>query len=644
MSLKLQHVSAGGLAAKQIKVDGETKMTRYTPAASLLFPVPNATKLLAVLALVFANTNLLPGAATAQRAQPDLERNVQTRQIQTLAVVNGQEITRQQIADECMRRFGADTLKTIINKYLVVVELQRAGIQVTEQDIDREIENRGKPHGMSGERYTQTICKGRNLTLDEFRNNFIWNELALRRLAEQNLRVTPEELNKRMDFEFGPRVQIRQIVLDSMQQAQKIQAQATADPANFERLAKEFSVDQVSRPMGGLTMRAVRRNGGFPELENLVFSLSKGEVSKVLPVANQFVIFKCERTFPAEKIANEQLTAIHERLVKQISNEKLNSEASKMFKRLEQETKIVNVLNDPKLRQQMPGVAAIVNGQKVLVNQVAEACITRYGAGMLDTEINRTILLQSLKRAGTAVAENDLTDEIYRAAKSNGFLRKDQTVDDAAWLKQVTNNNPDKEVFYIEDEVWPTVALKKLVSSSVQVTNEDLQKSFEANFGPRVEVLWLETNEHRKANKIYNMAEANPTPEYFGELAHTYSIDPASMNNYGVVPPIRKHGGLPKLEQEAFALRKGEMSSLIQLGDSWVILLCLGRTEPVVADLDAVRDDLAEDILEKKMRIAMARRFQSIRDNAQIDNFLKGTSQPGRSAIEANRETHTRRR
>jgi parvulin-like peptidyl-prolyl isomerase len=140
------------------------------------------------------------------------------------------------------------------------------------------------------------------------------------------------------------------------------------------------------------------------------------------------------------------------------------------------------------------------------------------------------------------------------------------------------------------------------------------------------------------------MAKANSTRDYFGELAHAYSIDPASMNNYGVVPPIRKHGGRPKLEQEAFSLKKGEISGLIQLRDSWVILLCLGRTEPVVADLDAVRDDLAEDILEKKMRIAMTRRFQSIRDNAQIDNFLKGTSQPGRAAIEANRETQTRRR
>ena len=614
-------------------VDGETKMTRYAPAVSRLLKSVFNTPLILT---AFTCLSFAPNSLTAQ--QP-AQQQIQARQIQTLAVVNGQDITRQQIADECMRRFGEATLKSIINKQLVATELAKANLQITEADIDAEIAERAKPHGWSGEKYTKTICSGRNLTLDEFRNSFIWNELALRNLASQNIKVSPKELNKRMDFEFGQRVQIRQIVFDSMQQAQKIQAQAAANPANFERLAKEFSVDQVSRPVGGLIAHAVRRNAGFPELENLVFGLKEGEVSRVLPVADKFVIFRCEQIFPAEQITAEQMPAIHERLIDQISNEKLNDEAAKLFKRLEKETKIVNVFNDSTLRRQMPGVAALVNGKKVLINQVAEQCITRFGKGMLDTEINRTILLQALKKAGRAVEENDLNSEISRAAKANGFLKKDQSVDSAAWLRFATQGKPEREMFYIEDEVWPTVALKKIVSGAVEVTPADLKKSFEANFGPRVEVLWIEANDHRKALKIWNMASANATRQYFGELAHQYSVDPASMSNYGVVPPIQRHGGRPDLEKEAFSLEPGEISKVIQQGESWITMFCIGRTDPVVTDLDAVKQDLSEDILEKKMRIAMGRAFSRLRDNAQIDNFLKGTSQPGRAYIEANRRS-----
>ena len=628
------------MVVKKTMVDGETKMTRFAPAVSLLF---KSVFTAPITFTALACLSLAPTSLMAQQPSSGAPIQTQTRQIQTLAVVNGQDITRQEIANECFRRFGEATLKSIINKQLVIVELQKAGLQITEEDIDAEIANRAKPHGWSGEHYTKTICKGRNLTLDEFRNNFIWNELALRSLASQNIKVTAAELNERMEFEFGERVQIRQIVLDSMQQAQKIQAQATADPANFERLAKEFSVDQVSRPVGGLIMHAVRRNAGFPELENLVFGLKEGEVSSVLPVADKFVIFRSEKIFPAEQIVPEQLPPIHERLVDQISNEKLNAEASKLFKRLEKETKIVNVFNNPTLKKQMPGVAAIVNGEKVLVNRVAEQCITRFGAGMLDTQINRTILLQALKKSGREVSEADLNGEINRAAKANGFLKKDQSIDGASWLKYVTQNKPDREVFYIEDEVWPTVALKTLVSGVVEVTPEDLQKSFEANFGPRVEVLWIESNDHRKALKIWNMATANKNPEYFGELAHQYSIDPASMSNYGVVPPIQRHGGRLELEKEAFSLKPGEISKVVQQGESWITMFCLGRTEPVVTDLDVVRQDLSDDILEKKMRIAMGQAFRRLRDDAQIDNFLKGTSQPGRAYIEANRRDAKRR-
>ena len=111
------------------------------------------------------------------------------------------------------------------------------------------------------------------------------------------------------------------------------------------------------------------------------------------------------------------------------------------------------------------------------------------------------------------------------------------------------------------------------------------------------------------------------------------------MSNYGVVPPIQRHGGRPDLEKEAFSLEPGEISKVIQQGESWITMFCIGRTDPVVTDLDAVKQDLSEDILEKKMRIAMGRAFSRLRDNAQIDNFLKGTSQPGRAYIEANRRS-----
>lgn len=590
-----------------------------------------------VLSATLIGLALVAQAASAQQTPQNVPVESGKQQIQTLAVVNGHQVMRNQIANECMRRFGKEVLEAMIKKMLVLSHCQKNGINITEKDVNDDIVAKAKKFGMSGERYIQTICSRRNISVDRLKNDIVWHELAIRRLAAKSIKVTPEEIQKRMDSEFGARVQVRQIVVDSHAQATKIRDQAIANPENFERLAKTFSLDLNSKSIGGL-LPPVRRNFQIPDFEEIAFSLEPGQVSEVFSLAEKFILLRCERIFPAETLSPEQTALAHERLIEELSRAKLTESARQMLQHMQNNSEVVNVMNDARLSQQMPGVAATVDGVKILKNQVGEECINRFGSEMLDTEINRTLLMQALKQSGLQVAKSDLNAEISRAAESIGHLNQDGSVNIEQWLAYVTKNDPSKEEFYIEDEVWPTVALKKLVASSVEVTPEDEAKGFEANYGPRVEVKAIVCSDHRSALRTWNMASANATSEYFGELAHQYSIEPASKANYGAVPPIQKHGGRPELEKEAFTLIQGDLSKVVQVGEHWVILFCLGRTEPVVTDFDAVKEELGKMILEKKMRLAMSDRFQGLRADAQIDNFLAGTSQPGREAVNVARE------
>ena len=611
-----------------------TKSTTNSGFTSPRFATTFATTL--VLGVALIGTALVAQAAPAQQT-PQHTPGESANQIQTLAVVNGQQITRNQIANECMRRFGKDVLEAMVKKMLVLGHCQKNGINITEKDVNDDIVAKAKKFGMSGERYIQTICSRRNISVDRLKNDIIWHELAIRRLAAKNIQVSPEEINKRMDSEFGSRVQVRQIVVDTQDQATKIRDQVIANPENFERLAKTFSLDLNSKSIGGL-LPPVRKNFQIPEFEEIAFSLEPGQVSEVFSLAEMFIILRCEQIFPAATLTPEQTAIAHERLIDEISRTKLTESARQMLQQMQKNSEVINVMNDERLSQQMPGVAATVDGAKILKNQVGEECISRFGSEMLDTEINRTLLMQALEQNGLQVSKSDLNAEISRAAESIGHLNKDGSVNIEQWLAYVTKNDPSKEEFYIEDEVWPTVALKKLVASTVEVTPEDETKGFEANYGPRVEVKAIVCSDHRSALRTWNMASANATSEYFGELARQYSIEPASKANDGLVPPIQKHGGRPELEKEAFSLNPGELSKVVQVGEHWIILFCLGRTEPVVTDFDVVKEELGKMILEKKMRLAMGTRFKGLRLDAQIDNFLAGTSQPGRDAINVARE------
>ncbi len=579
---------------------------------------------------------VLPSVLVAQNAPQQPPR----KPLEVLAVVNGQQITRQQIANECMRRFGEDVLESIVNKMLVLDQCRRNGIQITEQDVNDNIVEKAKEFGMSGERYVELICSRRHITASRFKNDIIWNELALRRLAAKHTQVSPEEIQQRLEFEFGQKVQVRQITVDAESKAQELLAAVKANPEEFGRLAKDHSIDPNSASVRGL-LPPIRRNAGLPEFENVAFSLQQGEISGIFTLGNTFVILKCERIFPSMELTDEQLAVAEKRISDELAKEKLADAATDLFKQMQETAELVNVMNDPDLTKQMPGVAAIVNGKQVLKNQVGEECISRFGANMVETEINRVMLMQSLESNNMQVTQDDVNLEIDRAAASLGYVNEDGSVDMARWLAFVTSNEPDKIDFYIEDQVWPTVALKKLVEAGVEVTDEDLKKGFEANFGPRVEVLAIVANDHRHALKVWNMASANPQAEYFGQLANQFSVEPASKANFGEVPPIQKHGGRPELEAEAFDLQVGEISKVVQVGDHWIVLYCLGRTQPRVTEFEAVRGELDSNIREKKLRLAMGKRFQSMREDAQIDNFLAGTSQTGKAAVRAAKQMQT---
>ena len=59
------------------------------------------------------------------------------------------------------------------------------------------------------------------------------------------------------------------------------------------------------------------------------------------------------------------------------------------------------------------------------------------------------------------------------------------------------------------------------------------------------------------------------------------------------------------------------------------------NTDPIKVTPNEVKDLLYRDIYEKKLRLAMAERFETMRGAAQIDNYLTGSSQQPKSQMAA---------
>ena len=554
-----------------------------------------------------------------------------TKPLKVVAQVNGENITRNQLAQACLDRYGKETLEGYLNKRLIKQACEKHQIVITEELLDKEIERMAKKFGMSVDRWLTMLQQERNIAPDQYRNEHMWINLALRQLASQEIEVTPEQLAKAFESEFGPKVKVRLIAHSNLATITELRKQALANPDEFGALAKEHSEDQASASARGL-IPPIGKHVGDASLEAEAFSLKEGDISQLVKIANQYILMKCEKRIPSTYIAPQFKADAEARLRDQIRERNLESAAGSIFQRLQAEAKIQSVYKDASLKESHPGVVAILNGQQITVRELAEECITRYGIDVLQGEINRMLLTQALTNQNKEVSQEDILSEIKRAADSRGYIDDQGNPDVQTWLEAITSKDNVTVDIYVKDAVWPTVALKQLVSDQVQITEDDLQKGFESNYGKRVEVMAIVLNTQRQANMVWDLANNNSTDYFFGQLAEQYSIEPVSRANQGKVPPIRKNGGQPVVEEEAFRLKKGELSGIVAVGGKYIIMRCTGHTVPVVESIEDVKEELIDYLSERKVHSAMNVTFDQIRQRADVINFLRPIIPAGASA------------
>jgi parvulin-like peptidyl-prolyl isomerase len=589
------------------------------------------------------STSRAPKKAAASQVRQASSQNAAQpgagQPLRVLAMVNGEEIQRNELAQECLSVYGKEVLESVLNKYLIVQYCEARQITVTQTDVNAEIERMARKFGLTTDQYLKMLKQERGIKPEQYATDIVWPMLALRRLAKDQITPSKQEVDRAIEAQYGEAIKARIIVLNDAEEARRVHQQATQNPDDFGALAKNHSKDP-SASYNGL-IQPIRRHMGHAAIEKAAFALAEGQVSPVITVSlgkdeqqtlTQYVILKCEGRLPPMKV-NPQL--VEDRVRESIVEAKLRGVAAEIFKKVQDEAQVVNVYNDPAKKAQMPGVAATINGHPITIRELSEECLARHGTEVLEGAISRRLLEQALKKRNLSVTQRDIDAEIARAAASMGQKTAEGKPDVQKWLTMVEQEQGLSIDTYLRDSVRPSVALKKLVGE-VQVTGEDLQKGYEANYGKRVRCRAIVMANQRRAQEVWEQARANPTAEAFGQLAEEHSIEASSKALQGKVPPIQRHGGQPLLEKEAFSLEPGELSGIIQLGDKFVILFCEGHTEPTRVSFNEVKQDIYNDIYEKKQRIAMAEVFNQLKDSAQIDNFLAGTTQSP-----AKRASHT---
>ena len=257
-----------------------------------------------------------------------------------IAVVNNEIITMSDLQREEAKSGGAKVdekqlLEDMINKKLQMAAAKRAGLDVTEKELNDAIADIMKRNSMDAKQFEAALAKD-GLTLEQYRAE-LREQLTLSRTFSKYVRsgIAVDEAEVRAyyernikNFSLPEEIRVRHILLkvpDNATPAQieavKAKAQAVFERAkqgeDFIRLVREVSESETAAQDGDLGY--MQRGQAIPEIEQAARSLKPGEIAGPIQCPAGFQIIRLEdvRTpvKPFEQVKDEITSKIYQQKV-----------------------------------------------------------------------------------------------------------------------------------------------------------------------------------------------------------------------------------------------------------------------------------------------------------------------------------------
>ncbi len=153
-------------------------------------------------------------------------------------VFGNQPITRQDLGEYLVCRFGAEKLPVLLNKRILDKALRERGIVVTSAEVDATLAQDLKGLAMDQSKFIKDVLGKYKKTLYEWQEDVLRPRLQMTRLVQNNVVVTPEEIQKAFDTAYGEKVECR-IIFWPLDQERKALDEYGKPARQRERVCRE---------------------------------------------------------------------------------------------------------------------------------------------------------------------------------------------------------------------------------------------------------------------------------------------------------------------------------------------------------------------------------------------------------------------
>jgi parvulin-like peptidyl-prolyl isomerase len=263
-----------------------------------------------------------------------------------VAIVNGVPISRQELGEEMIARHGKHQLDLLINRRIIHMAAQRAGITVTDAEVEEDVQEVMKlgKFRTPKEFEDHFLKKEKNCTLYEYKEDVIRPGLMMKKMADKRLQISEEEIRKEFEARYGERVQCCIVY----EQDQKVIHSIYAEIIRSDNMVKAFM--DAAKKQSNLSLATcagrvnpIGRNTTSKNVEDRAFLMQDGEISEVLGVPGGFVILMREHPVPADKDKN--LDQERATIRREIVDKKMRTEVPKLFQELKKSAQVQDFLN-----------------------------------------------------------------------------------------------------------------------------------------------------------------------------------------------------------------------------------------------------------------------------------------------------------
>ena len=271
----------------------------------------------------FAEGPTAPSPAVT--VQPAREPTVADVAPEIVATVNGQPIRRDELAAICIHFEGKAALETLIQYELIRQEAAKQGVTVSQEEAEAHIKKSVQEQldaraRMNGAKDFADWAAKNNLKPEDAARRvreeedwlrpFAVPELLARKILLKSVTVTDDDVRAEFDRLYGPKAKVLQIVLHSEAEAEDVIKKLNLG-ADFAEMARDVSVDNVSRRQGG----EIPPIGRGSPLGDAAFNLKPGQFSQPIKTPDGVHILKLVEMVPAvDKRLEDVKGDIQERL------------------------------------------------------------------------------------------------------------------------------------------------------------------------------------------------------------------------------------------------------------------------------------------------------------------------------------------